>query len=104
MGNRANAGIRNGDLVQDALGDHVAIDAVGGQVFHVAVEQAGALAVQHAVAVANHGAPGRPGSVERALAHALGAGSQVFVNVRVLAPRLDLVVVGELSDGDLGFI
>src|SRR6266849_10887756 len=76
-------GIGDGDLVQYPLRDHVAIDAVGRQVFHVAVEQAGALAVEHPVAVANDSPHCGPGSVERPLANALRAGSQVLVNVGV---------------------
>src|SRR5439155_24914030 len=104
MGHGATVGVGDGDLVQDSLGDHVAIDTIGRQVFHVAVEQAGALAVQYAVAVTNHGAHGRPRSLERPLAHTLGAGSQVLVNVRVRAPRLDLVGVRELVDRDLVLI
>src|SRR2546427_11917117 len=104
MCDRAIVRIGNRDLVQDSLGDHVAIDTVGRQVLHVTIEQAGALAVQHAVAVANDGPHRRTRSLERPIAHTLLAGPQVFMDVRVIAPRLDLAWAGEMLVRELGSI
>ncbi len=69
--NRIAGVINDGNVlaVPHALRDHQAVDAVGRQIFHVAVEQAGSFAVQHAVAIADHGANRGAGSGQRALAH-----------------------------------
>ena len=64
-------------FVEHALRDHEAIDAVGGEVFHVAIKQAGAFAVEDAVAVADHGAHGGAGSRESDFANAFRNGTQI---------------------------
>src|SRR5437773_1586339 len=54
---------RRASLIEDfhfvgmlhALGDHQPVDAVGGEIFHVAIKETRTLAVEHAVAVANDG-------------------------------------------------
>src|SRR5579884_516282 len=53
-----------------SLCNHQPVDAVGGEILHVAVEQAGALAVERAIAVANDGANRRPRAIQAALAYA----------------------------------
>src|SRR5436189_210087 len=82
--------------VQRSLGNHVAIDPVGGQVFHVAVQQARPLAVEHAVSIADHGANRVAGTLQRPLANTFRARAQVLVDVGVGAACLHLVGVWEL--------
>src|SRR5271156_1338470 len=60
-----------------ALRDHQAIDAIGGEVFHVAIEQAGAAAAEHAVAIANHSAHCGAGAGNGVLANSGGNRAQV---------------------------
>ena len=62
--------------VLHALGDHQAIDAIGGEIFHVAVEEAGAAAVEHAIAIADYGAHGGARSGECALAYVRAAAGE----------------------------
>ena len=47
------------------------VDAVGGQVFHIAVEQARAAAVKDAFAITNHGTDSSAGAGQRLLANSL---------------------------------
>ena len=61
------------DFVPHALRNHQPVDAVGGQVFHVAIEQAGAFAVEHAIAIADDGAHRRTRSGERDRSNACSA-------------------------------
>src|SRR5271169_1375988 len=62
---------RNLSAVPHPLRNHQAIDAVGREIFHVAVEQARSPAIQHAVAIANHGSNRSSRSRQRALANVL---------------------------------
>ncbi len=83
--------------VTHALGDHQPVDAVGREVLHVAVEQARALAVEHAVPVADHGAHRGARAGDSALADAgrrAGAGPGSGLDAR--RPRPDLVGRREL--------
>src|SRR5271165_885286 len=70
------------------LRDHQAIDAVGGQVFHVAIEQASAAAAEHALAIANHGADCGAGAGNGVLADACGNWTQVGMRFVVRGARL----------------
>src|SRR6185437_16362715 len=58
--------------VAHALGDHQPVNAVGCQVLHVAVQQAGAFAIEHAIAVADNGANRRPSAGQGSAAHTPG--------------------------------
>src|SRR5271170_447797 len=79
-----------------ALRDHQAIDAIGGEVFHVAIEQAGAAAAEHAVAIANHSAHCRAGAGYGVLANSGGNGAQVGTSFVVCGARLQLIGSREL--------
>src|SRR5262245_11776768 len=59
----------NTPRVAHTLRDHQAVNPIGGQVFHVAIEQARAFSVEHAVAVADHRANRSAGARERTLAY-----------------------------------
>src|SRR5262249_28957323 len=83
------------------LRDHEAINAVGGQVFHVTVEQAGAFPVQDAIAITNHGANCRPRTAKRSLPDPSRLGTQVRIPLTNRLVRFDLVRKWELIDGDL---
>src|SRR6185312_4873462 len=85
----------------DALRNHQPINAVGGEVFHVAVEQAGPFAIEHAVTIADYRADCRARAAQAAIAHATRLGTQVRIAVGSGAVRLDLVRKWELIDGDL---
>ena len=101
MGHGVPARVGHLDLVHGALGDHVAVDPISRQVFHVTVEQAGPLAIEDTVAIADHGPNGVAGALQGPLANPLWARSQVLVDIGVFAAGLKLVRVGELVDGDL---
>src|SRR5207244_2883794 len=47
-----------------ALGDHQPVDAIGGEVLHVAVQEARAFRVEDAIAITNHGANRGAGAVD----------------------------------------
>src|SRR5438067_12434567 len=84
-----------------ALRDHQAVDAVSSEVFHVAIEQAGALAVEDAIAIANHSANGSASPVERLAANAGGHGPQIRVAILAGLAALKLVGIRELVHRDL---
>src|SRR5207248_8168900 len=82
----------------------LAIDAVRGQVFHVAVEQAGTLAVQHSISIANYSAHSRARATNCALAYASRFWAQVGIAFADWPVRLDLIRKWELIYGDLVLI
>src|SRR5881296_804850 len=92
---------RHFDFVHGPLGNHVAVDPVGRQVFHIAVQQARALTVEHAVAVTDDGANRIARPLQSPLTNALRTRAKVFVNVGVGTARLDLVRIRELVDRNL---
>src|ERR1041385_317749 len=88
----------------NALRDHQAIDAIGGEVFHVAIEQTRAFAVQHAVAITNHSADCGARSVRRDLPGAIRSWSQIGLSFCVVLARVDLIRKRKLFDSDLVLI
>src|SRR5919198_5613602 len=77
--------------MQNPLGQHIAVNAIGREVLHVSVEQAGALAGEDSVAIANHGAHGVARAFQGGAPDSLWAGTEISVQVDARAPRLDLV-------------
>src|ERR1700734_683483 len=77
VGNGLAVIVQNGDDISVAytLRDHQAVDTIRGEIFHIAVEQAGSAAVEHAVAIANHGANRGARSGKSSLADALWRGA-----------------------------
>ena len=86
--------------VTHALCNHEPVDAISGEVLHVTVQEAGTLAVQHALAVADDGADGGASAGERGAADAGGQRPQVGVALSVGRARVELVGGRELVDGD----
>src|SRR5229473_136903 len=87
-------------LVPHALRDHQAVDAVGRQVFHVAIKKTGAFSVEHSVSVSNHGAHRRSSSGKRDSAYAFRDWTQIGMRVRKFRTLRDLIGIGELGDCD----
>src|SRR5260370_7264802 len=69
-------------FVPHALRNHQAIDAVGRQVFHVAIKKTGAFSVEHSVSVANHTAHRGSRSGKRDSPYAFRAWTQMGTCVR----------------------
>src|SRR3984893_10635266 len=86
--------------VQHALRNHQTVDAVGGEVFHVAIEQACTFTAEYSVAITDDSPYGRACSVYRALANAFGGGPQIWIAPRILGSGEKLVRVRELGDRD----
>src|SRR5687768_9288179 len=84
-----------------ALCDHQAIDAIGGEVFHVTVEQTRAFTVQHAVAITNDGADRRARSAFADAADSFRGWTEIGLRRRVGFSRLHLVWKRKLLHRDL---
>src|SRR6202047_4772178 len=84
--------------VQHALRNHQTVDAVGGEGFHVAIEQACTFTAEYYVEITDASPYRRAGSVYRALANAFGRGPQIWIAPRILGPGEKLVRVRELLD------
>ena len=97
--------VEDGDLlvVVHPLGDHEAVDAVGREVFHVAVEEAGSFAGDDAVAVADDAADGVAGALEGPAA-AFDGRAEIGAALGAGGALVDLVGVGELTHRDLVLI
>src|ERR1700726_4198167 len=91
-------------VMAHALRNHQPIDAVGGEIFHVAIEKAGAAAGEHAVAIANHGAHSRARPGNSVLANAGRNWAQVRMRVWIRWARLQLVREWKLLHGDFVLI
>src|ERR1700730_8839337 len=74
-----------------ALRNHQAVDAVGCQIFHIAIEETGALSVEHSVAITNHSARSRLRSCKRCFANAFRDWPQIWMRVRQLGPLCNLI-------------
>src|SRR5260370_15805308 len=74
-----------------ALGDHQAVDAVGSEIFHVAIEKTCAFAIQHSVAIANDGAHRGARSCQSAFSHSRGKRAKIGMRAAVSGARLKLI-------------
>src|SRR5690349_19048657 len=92
------------DAMADPLGDHQPVNAVGGQVLHVAVEEAGAASIQDTIAITDDRPDSRPGAGYGALADAFRHRAQVHMTVDVLRTAVELIRVRELINGNLVLI
>ncbi len=88
----------NLNSVAHALRNHQAVDAIGGQIFHVAIEKACALSIEHSIAITNHGTDRRARSGERNLANAFRDRPQIGVRIRELRTFRNLVGTRKLPD------
>src|SRR6266481_7668294 len=106
MTNRRAILIQNFDLARmpHALRNHQAVDAVRGEILHVAIEQARTLAVENAVAIANYCANRRARSSQCALADSLRQRPKIGMGVAVRRARLKLVRSRKLANRDLVLI
>ena len=86
--------------ITQALRDHQAVDSVGREIFHVAVEQARSAPFEHAVAIANDGANGRPRSVERRRADAGGGRTEIGLIRFERRASFQLIRIRKLRDRD----
>ena len=102
MSNRRAVFIHNLDVggMPHALRNHQAINPIGRQVLHVAIEQTRAFTVQHPVAIANHRSNRRARSRQSALAHSSWQRPQLRMRIGVCRPRLQLVRNKELAHRD----
>src|SRR5687767_7573778 len=87
--------------VTNALSDHQTIDAIRREVFHVAVEQTGAFAVQHTVPISDNSANGRACSSFGNVSHSFWTWAEVGMRRRLGFARSDLIGKRELLHGDL---
>src|ERR1700722_4401633 len=88
------------DLMLYALRDHQTIDAVGCQVLHVAVEQTGALPIEHAVSITNYSSHRRSCSCQRDFAHALWNRTQIRFSISEIGPLRNLIRIRKLRHRD----
>ncbi len=86
--------------VLHALRNHQPVNAIGGQIFHVAVQQARAPAVQYAVTVADYGANRCTRAHQRALPDARWQRAQVGMRIGILRAGFELIRSRELRDRD----
>ncbi len=106
-GSGEDAGLEeDGDLgaVEDALGDHEAVDAIGGEILHVAIEEAGAAPHENPLTIADGGADGGARALEGTLAPGIGAGAQGGMQRRSGGAARKLIWEGKLANSDLVLI
>src|SRR4051812_45031684 len=98
--------VGDGDAIGVAkpLRDHEPIDAIGGEIFHVSVEQARAFAVENSVAIADDRADGGTSPVERVLADSGWSGTEIGGSNEMLATEVDLIRRRKLIDRNLVLI
>ena len=106
MKNRHASLIKNFDLVRvlHALGDHQPVNAIRGEIFHVAIEETRALAVENAVAIANDRSNRGAGSRQRASSDSRWHRTKVGMRTGVRPTCLKLIRGKELAHGDFVLI
>src|SRR5258708_36696999 len=90
--------------VLDVMRNHQSVNAVSGEVLHVAVEKTCPAAVQHAIAIANHGPDGRASAGQRPFANAGWNPAEPQMRVRVFWACRALIRRRELGNRDFFFI
>src|SRR5829696_3845770 len=100
------------NAVTNSLCNHQTIDAVRRKIFHITIKQAGALAVEHAIAITDDRADRRARSVGSNLADSFRSGPQIrmrrccgFACVKLIRKRellhRDLVLIGMSGPGPI---
>src|SRR6266850_6735197 len=90
--------------VLHALRNHQAVDAIRSEIFHVAIEETRALAVEHAIAIANDGANRGARSGQRAFADSGRKRAKIGMAATVRRALLKLIRGGELANGNFVLI
>ena len=106
MPNRQPRVVKNLDAIRmpHALRNHQPVNAVGGQIFHVAIEQARAFPVEHSIAVANDRSNRGTRACQRVFADSHWKWTQLRMLFGVQSTRLELVGYRELRYGDFVLI
>src|SRR5437762_8858179 len=87
-----------------ALRNHQTIDAVGGEIFHVAVEQTRAFAIEYTVAITDDSADRRARSARCDLSNSFWNRTKIWLRLRVRLTHMNLIWERELLHCDLVLI